>query len=92
MHLSSFLLPPRPAAETATALATRVLRCMHASVVPPLAADAPLRFAGAAIADGRPALLVLERHADGLRASVHAEDAMGGPILLDELKAELGVA
>ena len=92
MHLSTFLLPPRPAAETATALATRVLRCMHASVVPPLAADAPLRFAGAAIADGRPALLVLERHDDGLRASVHAEDAMGGPILLDELKAELGVA
>ena len=92
MHLSTFLLPPRPAAETVSALATRVLRCMHASVVPPLAADAPLRFAGAAIADGRPALLVLERHADGLRASVHAEDAMGGPILLDELKAELGVA
>ena len=49
-----------------------------------------IRLSSVSVHDGRPMLAVFEVLADGtVRLAVHAEDAIGGNILLDELQRSL---
>ena len=87
------------ARAAAQILAPTLLQYMHAALVPPPAdADAEradrsmtaVRLSAATLADDGPVLAVVEVLADGgLRLAVHAEDAIAGNILLDELRAAL---
>ena len=50
----------------------------------------PLRLSAATTHDKKPVLAIIEPRDDGgVRIAVHAEDAIGGNILLDELRAAL---
>ena len=70
---------------------------MHAALVAldagaDAAAGARIHLSASALSDGRPVLLAIEAAAGSaaeLRASVHAEDAIAGNILLDEIRAAL---
>ena len=96
-HCQATLPPPPagapPAPADAPQLAAAALPYMHASVVLGRAADdaAPTaRLAAAALHDGRPMLAMLVAQPDGAVAlHVHADDAIGGNILLKELQAGL---
>ena len=64
------------------------------SVLPPrstqVARGSSLCFSSAGVSDDRPMLIVLTTSESvGLKVSVHAEDAIGGNILLDEVKVAL---
>ena len=100
MHESAARLPARPEGETAAALARTVLRCLNMAV---LDAQADAAAAGAAggeaggealfsavtLHSGQPVLLSLLPEPGGLKVQVHADDAMAGPLLLDEAKEAL---
>ena len=100
MHESAARLPARPEGETAATLARTVLRCLNMAV---LDAQADAAAAGAAggeaggealfsavtLHSGQPVLLSLLPEPGGLKVQVHADDAMAGPLLLDEAKEAL---
>ena len=48
-----------------------------------------LLFSAAALHSGQPVLLALLPEPSGLKLHVHADDAMAGPLLLDEAKEAL---
>ena len=88
MHESTGVLKPRPEGESPAQLAALLTRCVHAALVGGLE-EMPLRFSAAGLSDGQAWLLVLQPEPKGLKVSVHADDAIGGNLLLDEVRAAL---
>ena len=100
MHESAARLPARPAGETAAALARTVLRCLNMAVLDTQAdaaaagaaggeAGGEALFSAVTLHSGQPVLLSLLPEPGGLKVQVHADDAMAGPLLLDEAKEAL---
>jgi len=88
MHESSCTLKPRPDGETPAQLAALLRRSLNAAVVGELE-DVPMCFAGAGVTNGEATLVLLHAQPTGLKVSVNAEDAIGGNLLLDELRTAL---
>ena len=99
MHESTARLPARPDGETRAALARAILRCLNMAV---LDADhdadsgssggeaaGEVLFSAATLHSDQPVLLSLLPEPGGLKVQVHADDAMAGPLLLDEAKEAL---
>jgi hypothetical protein len=104
MHESAARLPARPEGETAAALARTVLRCLNMAVLDAQAdaaaagaagggaggeAGGEALFSAVTLHSGQPVLLSLLPEPGGLKVQVHADDAMAGPLLLDEAKEAL---
>jgi len=100
MHESAARLPARPEGETAAALARTVLRCLNMAVLDTQAdaaaaggaggeAGGEALFSAVTLHSGQPVLLSLLPEPGGLKVQVHADDAMAGPLLLDEAKEAL---
>lgn len=82
----SGVLKPRPEAESPAHLAALLTRSVHAALVGGLD-EMPLRFSSTGLSDGQAWLLLLQPEPNGLKVSVHADDAIGGNLLLDEVRA-----
>ena len=100
MHESAARLPARPEGETAAALARTVLRRLNMAVLDAQAdaaaaggaggeAGGEALFSAVTLHSGQPVLLSLLPEPGGLKVQVHADDAMAGPLLLDEAKEAL---
>ena len=89
MNTASAKLPPLPGQTTVDlpSLASTALQYIHAAIIPAAADGAPtVRLSACGHADGRPMLAVLVVQPDAsLQVSVHADDAIGGNILKEEL-------
>ena len=89
MHESSARLPQRREDETAGELIRALLRCINMAVVDAGAAGGELLFSAVTMHSAQPALVALLPEASGLKVGVHHDDAMAGPLLLDEVKDAL---
>ena len=94
MHESTARLPARPDGESSAALARAVLRCLNMAVLDTDAdaggeAGGEVLFSAATLHSEQPVLLSLLPEPGGLKVLVHADDAMAGPLLLDEAKEAL---
>ena len=82
-------LPPLPGQTTVDlpSLAATALKFINAALVPSVGDGLPtVRLSAAGLVDGRPMLAVLVVQPDAaLQVSVHADDAIGGNILKEEL-------
>ena len=96
MHESTARLPARPDGETPAALAHAVLRCLNMAMLDTDAdaggggeAGGEALFSAVTLHSDQPVLLSLLPEPGGLKVQVHADDAMAGPLLLDEAKEAL---
>ena len=96
MHESTARLPARPDGETPAALARAVLRCLNMAMLDTDAdaggggeAGGEALFSAVTLHSDQPVLLSLLPEPGGLKVQVHADDAMAGPLLLDEAKEAL---
>ena len=89
MNQCNATIPPPPQPLPMPLLAATALQHMNAAIV----ADGdgqPLHLSACALHDGKPMLAVLEPQPNGaVKLAVHAEDAIGGNILLKELQQGL---